>query len=165
VQLTLYTDYSLRTLVYLSLNQDRSTTISEIAEHFNISRNHLVKVVHNLSSKNYILSSRGKGGGLKLARAPELIKIGDVILDTEPNFHMVECFNPATANNCSVEPICRLKSILGKTTDQFLNTLNQYNISDVLRSNEKKTNSDTIQLSPEIQKSLEDATDIGSQQK
>ena len=149
MQLTLYTDYSLRVLVYLSIDTERSSTISEIAEFYQISRNHLIKVVHNLSLKQYILSTRGKGGGLRLSRAPELINIGAVIRDTEPNLNLVECFNEEQTNACSVEPICRLKGILRKASDRFINTLDEYSIADILKSDMDK--SEIVQLTPQLQ--------------
>ena len=134
MQLTLYTDYSLRVLVYLSLFDDNSSTISEIADFYQISRNHLVKVVHNLSLKNYIHSTRGKGGGLRLARPATEIGVGAVIRDTEPNFHIVECFSKEPSSKiCNIEPVCKLKSILGKAMDSFLNTLDDYTIADVVK--------------------------------
>ncbi len=134
MQLTLYTDYSLRVLVYLSLHQDDSSTISEIADFYQISRNHLVKVVHNLSLKNYINSARGKGGGLRLARPPIEIDVGAVIRDTEPNFDIVECFSEEpNAKVCNIEPICKLKSILGKAMNNFLDTLDNYTIADIIK--------------------------------
>ena len=152
MQLTLYTDYSLRVLVYLSINQERSATISEIADFYKISRNHLVKVVHNLSLKNYIISTRGKGGGLRLARKPDQINIGLVVRDTEPNFNIVECFNEESINNCSVEPICKLKGILGQATKQFLNKLDEYAISDILSNNSDNVN--IVELDPQLRKLL-----------
>jgi len=152
MQLTLYTDYSLRVLVYLSLNQDRSATISQIADFYQISRNHLVKVVHNLSLKKYIISTRGKGGGLRLSRNPQLINIGEVVRDTEPNFHVVECFNADTPNTCSVEPICQLKGILAQATNQFLSTLDGYAISDILKDSMEGVN--IVELDPQLQKIL-----------
>ena len=152
MQLTLYTDYSLRVLVYLSLNQDRSATISEIADFYQISRNHLVKVVHNLSLKSYIISTRGKGGGLRLARKPQLINIGAVVRDTEPNFHIVECFNAESKNDCSVEPICKLKNILGQASTNFLNTLDTYSISDILNNDMESVN--IVELDPQLRKIL-----------
>lgn len=132
MQLTLYTDYSLRVLIYLSMHKDRSATISEIAEFYQVSRNHLVKVVHNLSLKNYINSTRGKGGGLRLARDASEIIVGSVVRDTEPNFNIVECFAD-NADPCTVEPVCTLKSILGQATNNFLKTLDSYTIADMLK--------------------------------
>jgi len=147
MQLTLYTDYSLRVLIYLSLNRERTSTITEIADFYQISRNHLVKVVHNLSQKGYINSSRGKGGGLVLAHDPQTINVGKVVRNTEPNFHIVDCFNDATPP-CSVEPICKLKGILGTAAGQFLNVLDQYTISDMLANPE--TGEAIVSLDPSI---------------
>jgi len=154
MQLTLYTDYSLRVLVYLSLNQQRSATISEIAEFYQISRNHLVKVVHNLSLKKYINSSRGKGGGLRLSREPELINIGAVVRDTEPNFHVVECFNSDVKNACSVEPICNLKGIVHQATSAFLNTLDSFSVADILNDSSDATS--IVQLDPHLKRILQE---------
>jgi len=131
MQLTLYTDYSLRVLIYLSLNRERTSTISEISDFYQISRNHLVKVVHNLSQKGYINSTRGKGGGLVLAHEPKNINIAKIVQDTEPNFHIVDCFNEETTP-CSVESLCKLKGILGSALNEFLKVLSQYTIADML---------------------------------
>ena len=147
MQLTLYTDYSLRVLIYLSLNRERTSTISEIAEFYQISRNHLVKVVHNLSQKGYINSTRGKGGGLVLADDPKTVNVGKVVRDTEPNFHIVDCFNEETTP-CSVEPLCKLKGILGTALGQFLQVLDQYTIADMLADPE--TGEAIVSLDPQI---------------
>ena len=152
MQLTLYSDYSLRVLIYLSLNRDRTSTISEIADFYQISRNHLVKVVHNLSQKGYINSTRGKGGGLVLAHTPESINIGTVIRDTEPNFHIVDCFNEETTS-CSVEPLCKLKGILGSALGEFFKVLDQYTIADMLADPE--TGEAIVSLHPQITSLLE----------
>ena len=134
MQLTLYTDYSLRTLAYLSLNPNKSCTISEIADFYHISRNHLVKVVHNLSKAGFIASVRGKGGGLQLSKAPDQINLVDVIRQTEPNFHLAECFD-STRQTCTIEPICKLKGILSEALAQFMNVLENYTIADLLTEN------------------------------
>jgi len=152
MQLTLYTDYSLRVLIFLSLNRDRTSTISEIADFYQISRNHLVKVVHNLSQKGYINSTRGKGGGLVLAHDPQNINVGAVVRDTEPNFHIVDCFNEATTP-CSVEPLCKLKGILGSALGEFMQVLDQYKISDMLQNPE--TGEAIVSLDPTITSLLE----------
>ena len=132
MQLTLYTDYSLRSLIYLEVHSGKLCTISEIAEYYQVSRNHMVKVVHNLSQKGYIRSVRGKGGGLSLALKAKDINIGDVVRDTEPHFNVVECFDPQS-NSCTVEPLCRLKPILGKATNAFLSILDKYTLADMLK--------------------------------
>lgn len=152
MQLTLYTDYSLRVLIYLSLNREKVSTISEISGFYQISRNHLVKVVHNLSQKGYINSTRGKGGGLVLAHAPQEINISKVIQDTEPNFHIVDCFNEETTA-CSVEPLCKLKGILGSALGEFNKVLSQYTIADMLANPE--TGEAIVSLDPKIASLLE----------
>lgn len=156
MQLTRYTDYSLRVLIYLSLNRGRSSTISEIADFYKISRNHLVKVVHNLSLKKYINSSRGKGGGLKLAHNPADIIVGSVVRDTEPNFHVAECFN-TVHDDCSVETICQLKHILDRATENFLNTLDGYTVADIIA--DTRESETAIVLDPAIKRLLEEATE------
>lgn len=148
MQLTLYTDYSLRVLVYLSLHQENTVTISQISEFYQISRNHLVKVVHNLSLKKHIISSRGKGGGLRLAKHPNLINVGSVVRDTEPNFHIAECFNEDNTNSCSVEPICQLKGMLKQANNQFLAVLDKYSIADIIDHDVDESN--IITLDPQL---------------
>lgn len=131
MQLTLYTDYSLRVLIHLSLHDDKALTINEIAEFYQISRNHLVKVVHNLSQRGFVNTTRGKGGGIRLARPADEITVGEVVRQTEPNFHVVECFNPANAP-CAALPFCSLKSILSEAADSFLGVLDSYTIADLV---------------------------------
>ncbi len=156
MQLTRYTDYSLRVLIYLSLNRDRSATISEIADFYQISRNHLVKVVHNLSLKKYINSSRGKGGGLRLAHEPKDIIVGAVIRDTEPNFHIAECF-PEPHENCAVESICQLKKIFSLAAENFLSTLDGYTVADIIADTTEVESS--VGLDPAIKRLLEESTE------
>jgi len=138
MQLTLYTDYSLRVLVYLGLKTDQLVTISEIAENYGISRNHLVKVVHNLSLTGFVDAIRGKGGGLRLARPAEQINIGDVIRHTEPNFNLVECFdNPQDSGGCPINAMCRLKGGLHKAYVAFMAVLDEISLADVLSNSDE----------------------------
>lgn len=131
MQLTMYTDYSLRTLIFLSALQEGETaTISEIADYYHISRNHLVKVVHNLSQKGYINSTRGKRGGIRLARQGSEINVADVVKDTEPNLFIVECFNPE-GSPCAIQGTCKLIAVLDKATSSFLKVLAQYTLDDL----------------------------------
>jgi Rrf2 family transcriptional regulator, nitric oxide-sensitive transcriptional repressor len=129
MQLTLYTDYSLRVLIYLSKTNKEITTISEISDFYKISKNHLVKVVHQLAQHGFIISLQGKGGGIKLAKDPRDVIVGDVIRKTEPNFHMVECFNEKT-NHCVITDVCRLKGILNHGMLAFFNVMDQYTLAD-----------------------------------
>lgn len=134
MQLTLHTDYALRVLIYLSGQPGKTVTIDEVTDFYNISRNHLVKVVHNLSSKGFIHTSRGKHGGMQLARAPEDISIGDVVRQIEASFNIVECFNSEN-NACRVTPVCKLKFVLQQANESFLNYLDQYSLADAIKSN------------------------------
>ncbi len=131
MQLTHFTDYSLRVLVFLGAHPERLCTISEIAESYGISENHLMKVVNRLSARGYIETVRGKGGGMRLARAPRLIHIGGVVRDMEERFDIVECFNEEH-QDCPLLPACTLKSILSEASRSFLAALDRHNLQDVL---------------------------------
>ena len=135
MQLTLYTDYSLRVLVYLGLVSERTATITEIANAYQISRNHLVKVVHNLSLTGFIRTTRGRGGGIALARDPENINIGDVVRHTEGNFHLVECFDVAR-NACPIALSCFLKDSLYDAQRAFMAVLDNKTLADMLKNSQ-----------------------------
>lgn len=132
MQLTRFTDYSLRVLMYLGERLDHLVTIREIAEKQGISENHLMKIVHRLANRGYIETVRGKGGGMHLARQPERINLGDVIRDTEENMNIAECFD-ASPQSCTLLPACVLKSILIEAKKNFLATLDLYQLSDLIR--------------------------------
>ena len=131
MQLTLYTDYSLRVLVYLGVRPDDVCTITDIAKDYGISRNHLVKVVHNLGLLGYIKTVRGRGGGLLLARDAASINIGGVVRATEGNFNLVECFD-REINTCPLTSMCALKGALYEAQNRFLEVLDQYTLADVV---------------------------------
>lgn len=133
MQLTLYADYSLRVLLYLGLRPDRLSTIAEIADAYAISRNHLVKVVHNLGLLGWIDTARGRGGGMTLARPPDEINIGEVVRQTETSFDLVECFDMKT-NTCPIAPVCALKGALQEAQAAFLKVLDKYTLADVLQN-------------------------------
>ncbi|WP_223668563.1 Rrf2 family transcriptional regulator [Kangiella shandongensis] len=130
MHITRYTDYSLRVLIYLSLNKNKRTTIKDIADSYDISKNHLMKVVHHLNKIGYIETLRGKKGGMKLSVSPEDINIGKLVMELEPDFSLVECFSPKGA--CAITPVCELKSILASALSAFLQRLNQYTLADVV---------------------------------
>ncbi len=131
MRLTRYSDYALRVLLYLAANPERLSTINEIASYHAISRNHLMKVVHQLGSLGYIDTLRGKGGGIRLAHQPSEIIIGDVVRNTEENMEIVECFTPGNSN-CIILPSCQLKSALNEALESFLATLDLYTLQDFL---------------------------------
>ncbi|MHB1286039.1 MAG: Rrf2 family transcriptional regulator [Leptospirales bacterium] len=133
MQLTLYSDYSIRVLLYLATKNDSPATISEVAESFQVSRNHLVKVVHNLSLNGYIRTTRGKKGGMVLGRSPDLICIGELLRKTEPDFQIVECLGPEPSR-CPIDAVCGLKFILKGAIEAFLKQLDQYTLLDITRN-------------------------------
>ncbi len=130
MRLTKYSDFALRTLIYLALAK-RRCTIDEITESYAIPKNHLVKVVNQLASIGYIESTRGKGGGLNLAYHPEEINLGDVIRATEQSFNLVECFSPDD-NQCVLSPSCKLASIFSTALEEFLSVLDKHTLDDVV---------------------------------
>jgi Rrf2 family nitric oxide-sensitive transcriptional repressor len=129
MRLTLHTDYSLRVLLYLANKKGELATITEIADFYNISRNHLVKVVHHLGRLGFILTVRGKNGGMRLAMDPAKITVGEVVRKTEPDFDLLECFNPET-DHCSISSICRLKAVFFKASRVFLDELDRYTLAE-----------------------------------
>jgi Rrf2 family nitric oxide-sensitive transcriptional repressor len=130
MQLTKYTDYALRVLISLG-NRER-TTIGEIAAAHGISENHLMKIVHGLAKLGYVETLRGRGGGLKLARAPHEIGVGDVVRATEETLNVVECLADGYAGDCRLNPACTLKPVLREARDAFLNTLDGYTLQDLM---------------------------------
>jgi len=134
VQLTQFTDYSLRSLMFLGAHPGRLCKIAQIAAAYGISVNHLMKVVNRLSSCGYVDTIRGKGGGLRLARAPRLINLGDVVRDMEERFDIVECFNEQH-QTCPLLPACALRSVLGDARRNFLATLDRHTLEDVIGGN------------------------------
>jgi Rrf2 family nitric oxide-sensitive transcriptional repressor len=130
MQLTTFTSYGLRTLMYLAAQPDRMCSVREIAEQYVISRNHLVKVAHRLAQLGYITSSKGKGGGIRLAENSATLKIGDLVRSLEPHMHIVECFSKET-NSCKITNSCKLKHYLFEANESFVETLNHYTLADV----------------------------------
>lgn len=130
MQLTQFTDYSLRALIFIALKKT-SCTIKEIAEAYDISENHLVKIVHNLSKLGLIKTTRGKHGGILMAQVPATINLGELVALLEPHFDLVPCFNKEKAN-CCIAPACRLKGILHEAERAFRTVLDQYTLADIL---------------------------------
>jgi Rrf2 family transcriptional regulator, nitric oxide-sensitive transcriptional repressor len=131
MRLTVYTDYSLRLLIYAALEPDRLINISEVAEAYAISRTHLSKVVHRLAVAGYLVTVRGKGGGLRLALRPEAIRIGDVVRESEPDIALTPCFNPIDAP-CAIRPRCVLRRALQEARTAFFCVLDSYTLADLV---------------------------------
>ncbi|MBM7662386.1 Rrf2 family nitric oxide-sensitive transcriptional repressor [Bacillus mesophilus] len=136
MRLTSYTDYSIRVLIYLAtLSEDRLVNIKEIAEVYQISKNHLTKVIYDLGKLGYIETVRGRNGGVKLALEPHEINIGEVIQKTEDDFYMAACFDP-TNKGCIISSACKLKGILNKAVSSYLSVLEQYSLADIIENKE-----------------------------
>jgi Rrf2 family nitric oxide-sensitive transcriptional repressor len=131
MRLTDYTDYALRVLMYVGALPGRLVTVQEIADNHGISKNHLTKVVHRLGQAGLVETVRGRTGGVRLARDPATITLGEVVRLTEPDFTMVECFDE-TRNTCSLSPTCVLKSALGRATGAYLHELDGIALASVL---------------------------------
>lgn len=137
MRLTLYTDYSLRVLIYLAAHPGRMVATEEISRAYGISSNHLVKVVNNLGHAGFVLLKRGRSGGIRLAREPREINVGAVARAAEPDFHIVECFDPE-ANTCPIAPVCGLKSPLHEASRAFLAVLDKYSLDDLVGTRRRK---------------------------
>jgi Rrf2 family nitric oxide-sensitive transcriptional repressor len=131
MHLTYFSDYSLRLVLYLAMHPDRLVPLQEVSQAYGISQHHLVKVVQLLVDKGLIASARGRGGGLRLNRAPEAINVGSVVRLTEPHFHIVECFDEKT-NTCPIEPACGLKGVFSRAQQAFLEVLDAHTLADFL---------------------------------
>ena len=131
MRLTSFTDYSLRVLIYLAAWPGRRATIGEIARAFDISENHLMKVVHLLGREGLLVNIRGNGGGLELAAAPDTINVGEVVRVTEGPAVPAECFD-AERNGCVISPICKLRGVLGEAVKAFYATLDRYTLEDLV---------------------------------
>ena len=135
MKLTSFTDYSLRVLIYLAADPGRKATIAEITRVFDVSENHLVKVVHFLGKNGWITTLRGKGGGITLTRPPQEIGIGRVVRDTEGPLSPAECFQSG-GGHCLIGDCCSLKGVLGEASRAFYDVLDRYTLADVTRNKE-----------------------------
>lgn len=131
MRLTQHTDYALRVLIHVGLKRGEASTIREISESYGISRNHLMKVVNTLGRLGIVVPTRGRGGGLVLARDPAEIRVGDVVRDMEENLTLVECFR-RTDNTCPIAGICRLERLLAQALRAFLAVLDGVTLADLL---------------------------------
>ena len=129
MRLTSFSDLSFRVLLYAAAHPDRLVTIDEMNGFYDVSRGHLMKVVNGLTRSGYLISTRGRAGGVKLARNPEDINLAAVLRATEADFHLVECMR--SDNKCAITPGCRLKSPMFEAMAAFLETLGRYTLADI----------------------------------
>ncbi len=130
MRVTTYTDYTLRTLMYLALREPRQVTIAEIAEAYGVSQAHLMKVVHQLGVAGDITTTRGRHGGLRLARPPSDINIGAVVRRTEQDTSLVPCFEHP--ESCPIGSACVLRHALDEALAAFLAVLDRYTLADLV---------------------------------
>ena len=126
MRLTRYTDYSLRVLIHLALHDDRLCSIGEMSRTYDVSHNHLMKVVNALARDGFIQTVRGRAGGMRLARPPEEITVGEVVRRTEEGFELADC------SGCALSPACGLTSVLAKGMQAILAVFDSFTIADLL---------------------------------
>ncbi len=131
MRLSNFSDYSLRTLIYLGNQRDKLCNISEIADFYSISENHLMKVVHQLGMLGFIKTVRGKGGGISLGMEPKEINVGDVIRKMEAELALAECFTKDS--QCRINDVCSLRAIFDEALDSLLAVLDRYTLADITK--------------------------------
>ncbi|MES2104700.1 MAG: Rrf2 family transcriptional regulator [Pseudomonadota bacterium] len=141
MRLTAFTDYTLRTLMYLATHRDRLATVHDIAELHNISQNHLTKVVHQLGLTGVIETVRGRNGGFRLNREPVDINIGEVVRSSESDFFMAECFGQ-DHDTCIYNPACVLKGVLAEATSAYLAILDKVNLEQLVQKGSSRSTKD-----------------------
>lgn len=130
MKLTSFTDYSLRVLMYVAINEDRLVSIKEVSEVFGISRNHLMKIVHELGKGGYLQTVRGKNGGFRLGRPADKINLGDLVRYTEDELAIVECFGEGN-KNCKIVECCILSRVLHMAMAAFFKVLDDHTLGDI----------------------------------
>ena len=130
VRLTRYTDYSLRVLIHLALHEERLCSIGEIARAYDVSHNHLMKVVNALAHDGFIETVRGRAGGMRLARPADEITVGEVVRPTEEGFQLADC------SGCALSPACGLTGVLAQGMQAMMAVFDTYRISDLLSDRE-----------------------------
>jgi Rrf2 family nitric oxide-sensitive transcriptional repressor len=131
MRLTRYTDYAMRVLIHLGTQPGRVCSIAEIAKTYGISQNHLMKVAHDLGKAGYVEGVRGRSGGIRLAKAPDRIGVGDVVRHTEEGFDLADC------NGCVIAPACGLTGILAEALRAFMAVLDRYTLADLIKKRAK----------------------------
>ena len=132
MRLTSFTDYSLRVLLFVATAPEGRATIAEVARAFAVSEHHLVKVVHLLGREGFLLNTRGRGGGLALARPPKLINVGEVVRLAEGGDIPAECFQED--GRCVIAPVCRLAGVLDDALKAFYGVLDRYTLADIAQN-------------------------------
>lgn len=128
MQITTFSDYCLRILIFLAVSDGRRVPAREIAEHYGVSVHHIAKAAKWLTREGHVAATKGKGGGLNLAKRPEQIKIGPIIRKAEEGSDLVECMRPD--GRCAIDGACGLASILDDARNAFFETLDRHSLAD-----------------------------------
>ncbi|HTL73277.1 MAG TPA: Rrf2 family transcriptional regulator [bacterium] len=136
MKLSAYSDYAIRVLMQTALRSPQRITVAEVALTFGISRHHLVKVVHDLGRHGYLVTQRGIGGGFTLARAPEEIRLGDIIRLCEESETVIDCLDGEN-HLCRLLPACRLKGVLDEAATAFFAVMDSYTLADLMKHRPK----------------------------
>lgn len=134
MRLNLQTDFGLRLLTYLAVNEGRMVTVGAVAARFAVSKNHLTKVAQQLVRAGLVESLRGRGGGLRLAHRADSVNLGQVVRLLEADFALVECL-PGGQGRCLITPACRLKGVLAEAMAAFMVVLDGYSLQDLVGEN------------------------------
>jgi len=132
MRLTVHSDYALRVLMFLAVREGGLSTIAEIAARYDISANHLMKVVHQLGVAGFVETVRGRGGGLRLAKPAEAIRLAEVVRTTEPDLAIVSCFKPVD-EPCAIRSCCVLRRALEQARDAFMSVLEDFTLGDLVK--------------------------------
>ncbi|MGE5516102.1 MAG: RrF2 family transcriptional regulator [Bacteroidota bacterium] len=144
MRLTLHTDYALRVLVHVGLRDGELVTISEIAECYGISKNHLTKVVHQLGRAGYLETVRGKYGGVRLLVQPEDVRLGDFVRKTEEDFALARCMRADGAcdadgeGGCLLQGGCVARIAFGQGLNAFFEALDRYTLADMIAAEDRR---------------------------
>lgn len=136
MQLTLFSDYTLRTLIYLGAHPGETVPAARVAEAFGVSAGHMTKAAKWLTQRGYVEGVRGKTGGLRLACDLAELRVGALLRETEPGLELVECFN-RESNSCPLSPSCKLRGALYEARSAFFAVLDRYTLADLLQNREQ----------------------------
>ena len=131
MQLSKFSDYSFRALIYLAQHRDQLCTVEELSMNLNTSEQHMKKVIHKLGKTPYVTSIKGRGGGLRLGCEPQEINLGEILKITEDNLNILECFNKS-AWCPRLSSGCKLKSITSDAVQKFIEEFSNYTLEDLL---------------------------------
>lgn len=129
--LSKFTDYSFRIMMYLGNHPNELYTVDELSSILNLSTHHIKKIIYTLSKNGYILSTKGRNGGVKMVKNPKDINLGTLLQITEDNLNILECFSPEN-NTCNINNNCKLKPIINDALNSFKQKLSEYTLEDIL---------------------------------